>query len=202
MTILRSSPASPFGRKIRIAIDVLGLADQIEIRAADTTDPNDDLRRQNPLGKIPTLLGEDGVAFYDSRVILEYLDMKAGGGRVIPREGEPRFAALRLQALCDGICDASLLVVYEGRFRPAERHEEKWVALQNGKIARGLATLEAAPPGIDATPTVGQIALACTLGYRDLRFEGKWRKDHPKLVAWLDRFAAQVPAFEATRFKE
>jgi glutathione S-transferase len=93
------------------------------------------------------------------------------------------------------------LLVYEGRFRAPERHEEKWVSLQTGKVARGLATLEASPPAIDATPNVGQIALACVLGYRDLRFEGKWRKDHPKLVAWLDRFAAQVPAFEETRFK-
>jgi glutathione S-transferase len=201
MMILRNSPASPFGRKIRIATILLGLTDQIEIRAADTTDPNDDLRKQNPIGKIPTLLIEDGTAYYDSRVILEYLDMRAGGGRIIPRDGAARFDALRLQPLCDGIADASLLLVYEGRYRAADRHEEKWVSLQAGKVERGLAALEASPPAIDATPTVGQIALACVLGYGDLRFEGKWRKDHPKLVAWLDRFAAQVPAFEQTRFR-
>ena len=199
--ILRNSAPSPFGRKIRIAVEVLGLASQVEIRAADPTDPNDDLRKQNPVGKVPTLIGDGGTAYYDSRVILEYLDARAGGGRIIPREGAARFDALRLQALCDGICDASLLLIYETRFRPAERHEEKWLSLQAGKVERGLAALEASPPGLDATPNVGQIALACALGYRDLRFEGKWRKDHPKLVAWLDRFAAQVPAFEQTRFK-
>jgi len=60
--------------------------------------------------------------------------------------------------------------------------------------------LEASPPKLDATPTVGQIAVACLLGYRDLRFQGSWRKDHPRLVAWLDRFASQVPAFEQTRY--
>ena len=201
MMILRNSAASPFGRKIRIAIKLLGLDKEVEIRAADPTDPNDDLRQQNPVGKVPTLIGEDGAAYYDSRVILEYLDARAGGGRIIPREGKARFDALGLQALCDGICDASLLQVYESRFRPPEKHEEKWVSLQAGKVERGLKTLEASPPGIDPTPTVGQIALACVLGYRDLRFEGKWRKDHPKLVAWLDKFAAQVPAFEETRFK-
>jgi glutathione S-transferase len=127
--------------------------------------------------------------------------MRAGGGRIIPRDGAARFDALRLQALCDGIADASLLLVYEGRYRAADRHEEKWVSLQAGKVERGLTALEASPPAIDATPTVGQIALACVLGYGDLRFEGKWREDHPKLVAWLDRFAAQVPAFEQTRFR-
>ena len=198
--ILRNSAPSPFGRKIRIAIKVLGLGNDVEIRAADPTDPNDDLRKQNPVGKVPTLIA-DGTSYYDSRVILEYLDSRAGGGHIIPRDGKARFEALRLQALCDGICDASLLQIYETRFRPPERHEEKWLSLQAGKVERGLAALEASPPGLDVTPNVGQIALACTLGYRDLRFEGKWRNGHPKLVGWLDRFAARVPAFEETRFK-
>jgi hypothetical protein len=66
-------------------------------------------------------------------------------------------------------------------------------------VTRALASLEAAPPAIDALPNVGQIALACALGYRDFRFAGTWRKDHPRLVAWLDQFAAQVPAFAATK---
>jgi glutathione S-transferase len=47
-------------------------------------------------------------------------------------------------------------------------------------------------------PNVGQIALACALGYRDFRFGGSWRADHPRLVAWLDNFAAHVPAYAAT----
>jgi glutathione S-transferase len=200
MMILRNAPASPFGRKVRIAASLLGLADQIEIRAADAMDPNDDLREQNPVGKIPTLIGEDGEAYYDSRVIVEYLDHRAGGGRIIPRDGAARFEALRLQALCDGLLDASLLLVYEGRFRAPEHHDQKWVTHQAGKVERGMKVLEAVPPKLDAIPTVGQIALACLLGYRDLRFQGGWRKDHPRLVAWLDRFASQVPAFEQTRY--
>ncbi len=120
--ILRNSAPSPFGRKIRIAVKLLGLDKDVEIRAAEPTDPNDDLRQQNPIGKVPTLIGDDGAAYYDSRVILEYLDVRAGGGRIIPRDGKARFDALRLQALCDGICDASLLQIYETRFRPPERH--------------------------------------------------------------------------------
>jgi len=200
MMILRSAPASPFARKVRIAISLLGLGGKIEIRDADTTDPNEALRQQNPLGKIPVLLAEDGNAYYDSRVILDYLDEHAGGGKIVPRDSRARLDALRLQALCDGICDACLLIVYEGRYRPSDKRVETWVELQAGKVERGLAVLEAAPPAIDAVPHVGQIALACMLGYRDLRFNGAWRKDRPRLVAWLDRFAAQVPAFEQTRF--
>jgi glutathione S-transferase len=198
MMILRSAAASPFGRKVRIAADLLGLAGDIAIETADTVDPRDSVRRQNPLGKIPVLLIEDGSAIYDSRVILEYLDHRAGGGRILPRDWNARLAALRLQALCDGVLDASILLVYEGRWRPAERHEPKWVAHQNDKVARALAVLEASPPPLDATPDVGQITLACTLGYLDFRFGGRWRGEHPQLVRWLERFAAQVPAYAAS----
>jgi len=200
MMILRSAPPSPFGRKIVIALSLLGL-DDVKIEATDTMDASSPLRQQNPLGKIPVLIDEDGSSYFDSRVILEYLDERAGGGKIIPRAAAQRLPALRLQALCDGLIDASILAVYEGRWRPTEKHEAKWLEHQAGKVERALAFLEAAPPPIAANgelPHVGQIALACALGYRDLRFAGTWRKDHPRLVGWLEQFAARVPAFAAT----
>jgi glutathione S-transferase len=199
MMILRSTPPSPFGRKIRLAASVLGLSGDIKVEPADTNDANDPLRRQNPVGKIPTLVLEDGATLFDSRVILEYLDHRAGGGKIIPNEPKARFAALRLQALADGMTDAQILLIYEGRFRPPEHHVKKWTDYQADKIKRGLEALEAEPPALDAIPNVGQIALACFLGHRDLRFSGDWRAAHAKLVAWLDRFAAKVPAFAETK---
>jgi len=197
--ILRSAAASPFARKVRIAAMLLGLDDRITIEPADTTNPSDTVRTQNPLGKIPALVLDGGPALFDSRVIVEYLDHLAGGGRIIPTEPNARFAALRLQALADGIMDASILLIYEGRWRDPAKHEPKWVAHQAGKVARALAALEAAPPARIAVPDVGQIALACALGYQDFRFNGTWRKDHPRLVKYLDLFAAAVPAFAATK---
>jgi glutathione S-transferase len=197
--ILRSSPTSPFVRKVRIAISLLGFDDKVEVRETDLNDAGDSIRKQNPLGKIPALVLDDGETLYDSRVILEYLDQLAGGGRIIPRQGKARFDALRLQALCDGVLDAGVLIVYESRYRPAEMRVDAWVERQKDKIKRALAALEASPPPLDALPNVGQIALACVLGYLDLRLGGEWRKGHPKLVAWHDGFAAQVPAFAATK---
>ncbi|MXQ10370.1 glutathione S-transferase family protein [Microvirga makkahensis] len=198
MLVLRSSPASPFGRKVKIAASLLGLTDRIQIVDADTLNPEDDLRQQNPLGKIPTLVLENGETLYDSRVIVEYLDFLAGGGRMIPA-GEARFAALREQALADGILDAALLQVYEGRFRPQDRHEPKWVDHQVGKVERGLAYAEAHLSTPSADLHIGHVALACMLGYLDLRFTGRWRETHPKLVAWLADFEARVPAYAQTR---
>ena len=198
MLTIRTSFGSPFGRKVRIAVSVLGLDGKIRVEPASTQDDADPLRQQNPLGKIPVLQLDDGSWLYDSPVILEYLDTLAGGGRIIPKDTKARFEALRLEALADGILDASILQVYEGRYRAPEKHEPKWLDLQAGKVARGLAALEAAPPQLDTPPHVGQITVACVLGYRDFRFEGSWRKGHPRLVTWLGAFAAGVPAFAAT----
>jgi glutathione S-transferase len=196
MLILRYSPASPYARKIRIAADLLGLSERIEIAAADAADPADSLRRQNPLGKIPTLVLEDGSALYDSRVIAEYLDHLAGG-RIIPTEPTARFAALRLQALGDGINDAALLIRYETFNRPEAMRYEEAIALQQGKIDRALGALDAAPPA--GSVDIGHIAVACALGYLDLRFSGAWRENHQSLVSWLTKFARAVPAFDATK---
>src|ERR1700741_1667454 len=133
MMILRSSPPSPFGRKVKLALGILGLENEVTIEKADPTDANDSLRRQNPLGKIPALITEEGTVLSDSPVILEYLDARAGGGKIIPKDQSARIAALTLQALCDGILDAGILLVYEGRWRPAEKHEPKWIEHKRGK---------------------------------------------------------------------
>ena len=159
MMILRSSPPSPFGRKIKLAMSILGLDSQVTIEKADPTDPGDSIRQQNPIGKIPALIIENGTVLYDSPVILEYLDHRAGGGKIVPQEPNARFAALTLQALCDGILDACILLVYEGRWRPAEKHEQKWIDHQTGKVQRALDVLEANPPALTAMPDVGQITL-------------------------------------------
>jgi len=199
MVTLRTSLGSPFGRKARIAASVLGLDGKIKVEPASTQDDNDPLVQQNPLGKVPVLiLDDDGSALFDSPVILEYLDVLAGGGRILPRDSKPRFDALRLQALADGILDASILIIYEGRYRPPEMAVQKWLDHQAIKVERALTTLESAPPGLASPPNVGEITLACALSYRDFRFKGDWRKAYPRLVAWLDNFAAQVPAFAAT----
>ena len=198
MLLLRMSPASPFARKARIAAALLGLEARIAIVLADAGDPADSLRQQNPLGKIPTLIAEDGEAIFDSRVILEYLDGLAGGG-LIPTDFTARMRALTLQALADGIADAALLQVYEQRMRQPTERSAKWVDYQAGKVRRALAALEARPPEAGAID-VGAIALACALGYLDLRFAGEWRVGHPRLVGWLDAFAAAAPAYAATAY--
>ena len=198
MMVLHGSPASPFARKVRIAAAMLGLTDSIEIVQADTLDPAAPIRLLNPLGKIPALVLDDGPGIYDSAVILEYLDHRAGGGKLLPPPSDARFRILTEQALADGLMEAALLQVYEGRFRDDAKREPRWLAYQAEKVERALAAFERQQP--DSPRTVAAIALACALGYLDLRFAGAWRDAHPRLVAWLARFEAAVPAFGQTRF--
>jgi glutathione S-transferase len=195
--ILRSSPLSPFGRKVKIAASLIGVRDKIEVVVADTSDPNEILRKQNPLGKIPVLLLEDGTALYDSRVILEYLDWLAGGDTLIPADPTQRFKVLARAACADGLADASLLLVYEDRYRAPEQRVAKWMDHQREKIERALAAFAAAPPA--GKRDVVHIGLACALGYLDLRFAGRWRETHKNLAEWLAAFEADVPAFADTR---
>jgi len=194
---LRSSPSSPFGRKVKMATYILGFDDQVTPVLTDTLDPNDSICEVNPLGKIPAL-EDDGATYYDSRVIMEYLDAKAGGGKIIPASGPARFEALTRAALMDGILDAAILVIYERRMRPEDKYVESVVERQRGKIIRGLEVIAAKKPSYSngAMPDIGEIGLACVLDYLDFRKQVNWRDHAPNLASWLADFAAAVPGYE------
>ena len=193
-TLISRRP-SPFGRKILFALDHLGLSGSMIFEAADDQDR---LQAINPLAKIPVLLLEDGQAIYDSRVILEYLDGIAGPGRIIPTDRVAKFEALRQGAVADGILEAALLIVYEGRYRPDQEPYEPWLSFQRGKIERALSALAAAPPTINPV-TVGAIGLACALEYLDFRKPCEWRDRQPDLVTWLEDFNATWTDFAESR---
>ncbi|WP_175581238.1 glutathione S-transferase N-terminal domain-containing protein [Thalassospira sp. HF15] len=199
--ILRSSDPSPFGRKVKIVAKMLGIYDQLTVELSNTNDPADSLRQQNPLGKIPILILDDGRKIFDSRVICEYLDAQVDGSTLHPTESDARWEALTLQALGDGIIDASILQVYETRMRPDDKRHGDWLSYQADKVKRSLDHLSANAPSLEGELTIGHVAIACALGYLDLRFEGKWRESYPGLVSWLDAFRARVPAFDATKFE-
>ena len=119
---LHSNPASPFGRKVKVVAHETGQFGMITIHNLQTSAvaPDPGLVADNPLGKIPCLVLGDGAAFYDSRVICEYLDTLHAGPPLFPLAGTERWNALRLQALADGIMDAALLARYESFLRPEE----------------------------------------------------------------------------------
>ncbi len=186
------APNSPFARKVMACAIARGIEDQITIVPAQGEGAA--VVAANPLGKIPCLVTDDDLPLFDSRVICEFLD---GVGDVIPLfPGHGlRMRALRFQALGDGICDAAVLCRGE-QGRPAEAARDAVMAVQTGKIARSLDVLEADIPAKHLD--IGSIAVACALGYLDLRFPGMaWRDTRPALAAW---YAAMLerPCIAAT----
>lgn len=201
MFTIVSSVTSPYGRKVRIVVDCLGLTDQMRLQHADTMDSKDPLLQINPLGKIPALVPDGGEPIFDSRVIVDYLETTYGDGQIIPRDPVKRIRELTLAALAEGINDALLLITYESRYRDAEHIGPRWLEHQHLKLQRSLPAVidnlaEFKAPGIAAT------SLACALGYADWRKQIDWRTDYPVLVGWLDDYSAAVPSFEATKAPE
>lgn len=194
--VLRTTLTSPFGRKARMAADILGLDDRVTIVHADTADESDTLRQQNPLGKVPCLVRADGTSIYDSSVILEFLQYVAGTDRLVPTHARERIGTLTMAGLADGIIDAGALIIYEGRYHEGT-HSEQWLAHQRGKIVRALSEFERTPPDARKSDAVS-IGLACALAFLDRRKAVDWRPSCPRLAAWLDEFAANEPAFERT----
>jgi glutathione S-transferase len=190
---------SPFVRKVRIVTAMKGLEGQVVfLHPQADQDRCAALRAANPLQKVPAARLEDGSLIFDSHVICEHLDTLAPAPRLFPAGGSERLRTLTLAALADGMMDAAVLVVYEGRFRPQEKWHQPWVDKQEEKIEKAVAYIDAHLPDWERHPDYGHIALACALGFLDLRLGGRWRAASPGLSAWLERFAGAVPSFAAT----
>jgi glutathione S-transferase len=190
---LRYSPTSPYVRKVMVVALETGLAERIE-RLPTTvapTKPNDEVARENPLVKVPALTTDDGLVLYDSPVICEYLDTLHDGPKLFPAGDKARWLALRQQALGDGILDAAILGRYE-ILRPKEFQWQDWLDAQMRKVRGALAALEmeAEAGDLGGPLTIGQITIACALGYLDFRYQSEaWRTKHRRLAVWADEVA-------------
>jgi glutathione S-transferase len=192
---------SPYARKARIIIHELGLKPRVE-DVIVTLPADAKFRAINPLGKIPALILDDGSAIYDSPVICEYLD-ELGNGPFFPRakllrEAQGRWRALTLQALGDGLADAVVRRNQERRLAPEKRSEEV-IERQTRSIEATFAALDRIAPKFAAEPTIGELAVACAIGYLDLRApEDGWRQRYPRLAEWLEVFSRR-PSAQATK---
>jgi glutathione S-transferase len=194
---LYSNPISPFARKCRVVAHELSLKlEEIDVNARD----DETLRRINPLKKIPVLILDDGSALFDSPVICEYLN-ELGGGKFFPgmsiwRQASGRWKAMGLQALADGIMDAAVACRYES-IQPEGRRNDDFVARYLATVNAGADALERVK--FHDSPTIGEIATGCALGYLDFRYADlKWRDTRPKLAEWFEKFA-QYPSMIATQ---
>lgn len=191
---LYTNVASPFARKCRVIAHELSLKLE-EIRTLPMQDP--EFRRINPLGKIPALILDDGSVLIDSPVICEYLN-HAGGGKFFPnnsiwKEDSRRWKTLGLQALGDGLADAAVAWMIEGRQQPINE------AMRARHMAAVMATLDVLERATYAEdPSIGEIAVGCALGYLDFRMlDLDWKSSRPRLAGWYAKFC-EYPSMKAT----
>lgn len=192
------STTSPFVRKVMVALMETGQRDDVELEtvAVSPLKPGDVVPAQNPLGKIPCLVLDDGSSIFDSRVICRYIDSRHTGPKLYP-EGDALWPRLTFEATADGMVDAAILMVYERLLRSDEQRSPDWVEGQWQKVARALAYLEANVEKLGGLD-MASIAVASALGYIEFRLADRnWRGIAPKLSAWEADFS-QRPSMQAT----
>ena len=192
---IHHSPTSPYVRKVMVVAHEKDLADRIEILANSPWEENE-LPADNPSGRVPTLLTDDGTALFDSRVICEYLDELGGGPPLFP-SGPDRWAVLRLAAIAEGAMDAGVSIANERR--KDEAHWSDWfIGRQQAKINRSLDALEHESATLAGPLNIAQIAAGVAAGYIGFRGHVEdWRGGRPALSAWYDKFADR-PSMQAT----
>lgn len=190
------SPASPYSAKVRMAARHLGIG--ITEVKTDTNAAPPELVSNNPLGKIPVLLRDGEPPIYDSIAIMHWLDRQSGG-KLYPKKDAKRTEAEVLEALCDGITDCLLAIVYERRSRDEDKVHQPWIDKQWGKVVRGLDHLENNLPKTGKKLHGGHFALAALVGYLDLRFNGQWAAGRPELASWPDVFTKRFASYTAMK---
>jgi glutathione S-transferase len=198
---IQCSSTGPRARKVMVAAHELGLESRIGKVpiVVGMSKPNASLIPFNPLSRIPTLVRDDGTVLTDSLVICEYLDGLAGGHRLIPTAPAERIEVLRRHALGSGLLEIAVLARNE-RDRPDGARSQPHLAAYAIKIEAALDHFEKEADATSSQPfDIGQIALACALGYLDFRFgDAPWRPAHPALARWYETIAAR-PSMLATQ---
>jgi glutathione S-transferase len=192
---LFGSPGSPFARKVRIVLAEKQIPHEYIVARGSA--PGSPVPPFNPLGKVPTLVLDDGRGLYDSPVIVEYLDTLGGGPRLIPEAPAERFEVLRWQALGDGIAEATVNINHDLREPKEKQHAPEWHQRQRDKIDRGLTAMEKdlgkGEFCFGGRFTLADIAAGYALGYLDFALpEVEWRKAHPALAKLAERLSARA----------
>jgi glutathione S-transferase len=182
--LLYHSLTSPYARKVRVVL----LEKDVTHEAIDVATSDKQPATHNPLGKVPTLVLDDGTVLFDSTVIAEALDALYPSPRLIPEAPLERAAVRRWEALADGICDVVIPVIVDSR-RPEPQRDPVYCAKLLGKVRAGLAHLEASLVGRRFLQgecfSLADIAVVVMAGYLKLRRPELLKDAYPELQRYL-----------------
>lgn len=193
-------PTSPYARIVRVLAQETGLTDKIELIETTLRDPKSTLLPLNPLGRVPTLVTDDGTVLCESSVAAAYVDTQHGGPRLIPSEGKGAWEMRRLHGLAISFLDGIATWGREQRRIESER-SPSILKLEEARANRGLDLFEAevAAGHFSGRVHIGHIVLACALSHLTNRLgQTAWRATHPKLAGWFDSFEAR-PSMKLTQ---
>ena len=186
------SKTSPYSRKVLLMIHEKGLQQVITSVACNPFEEAPELEAVNPLGKVPTLILDDGSSLYDSPVICAYLDTLTSDRLIAesgPETNSERWNILRWEALCDGVLDAIYNIVMERR-RDTQEQSSSWIEQWKTQVIWSLDHMEANIDSLPAQISLAQLSLATALGYLDFRLSDlDWHNQYPALAAWYDDFS-------------
>lgn len=196
---------SPFVRRVAVSMRLLAI--DFEHLNLSVGKDFERIRQYNPLGRVPTLLLDDGAVLCESAAILDYLDELAGAQRaLLPARGHERRDALQLMAIAIGAAEKGREQIYEHAFRPNEKRYEPWLERCRTQMHGALASLERHCEGrvehhwlIGASLSQADITLACVFTFlADALQLPQLSSQYPQAAALVSRCEA-LPEFGSTR---
>lgn len=181
---LIGSYTSPYVRKVRIVLAEKKIDCEFVIDSPWAE--GNGVSKLNPLGKIPVLILDDETALFDSRVIVEYIDNVTPNNKLFPAPNRERTEVKRWEALADGLLDAAVAALLEGK-RPTHEQSASWTERQLGKVSSSLAFMAAElgdQPFCKGNHfSMADVATGTALGYLCFRFPAiPWQTEHPNLA--------------------
>lgn len=197
------TPASPWVRRVRVAILELGIEDRFEFVqtkwshdwATRAVEHRPDFLEATPVVRIPALV-TTSFTLTDSHSICDYLNGEHGGFRLLAREGAARWRALADMSIACGIIEAHISRRAE-LLRSEDERSDDFIGKMKDRELRCFAALEKRVPHFGATFDLAQITTAVACGYESWRYGEEWRGVAPKLAAWYAG-VAQRPSMKAT----
>ncbi|MEB3211726.1 MAG: glutathione S-transferase family protein [Leptolyngbyaceae bacterium] len=191
------TPRSPYARKVRIVMAEKNLS--CTLIDTDVKQKSPEFLRLNPIGKIPVFIDENGLIFWDSTLIVEYLEETYPDSPFYPTNPLERLRCKQGEELADSLTDAIVALSYEVRKgtdanAQVQAHHQQNVDRMMSVFEQQLSQAQYL---LTNNLTIVDVAVISGLGYYTLRCGDEWSRHFPAIAEWGDRLH-QLPSIQST----